>query len=73
MSYRVEFIQVGRDKASWGFECVAPPSDDVLLEEVLRKRVLLSRDVNVLTNKDLVSATVFAGMRSVGRIEWREK
>jgi hypothetical protein len=69
MSYRVQFKEIGRNKRSWEISCVQPPSDEVLTEEVLRSKALMSRDVQVLTTDD-GRAVMYAGMRSVGEILW---
>ena len=67
----VQFRDVGRDKKTWKSRVPwtpTGPSLDALERAVIRKRALLSRDVEVTTNGHN-EGHIFAGMRVVGT--WR--
>lgn len=69
--WAIDFIKVGRNKKSWRLRTVEPPSDDVLAEEVIQSGALVSRDVNVVTDRThdgSITGAIYAGMRSVGSI-----
>ena len=60
MKYRM--VNIGRNKVTREFEAVC--AHDILREV---KRYLMSRDVEIIESD--VGFNVFAGMRSVGRVE----
>lgn len=64
--FTVQFIEIGRNKKTWGKVFKAHPADGDLVREIKRSRALASNDVSIS------QGLVFAGVHCVGKYEIEE-
>lgn len=70
--YRVNFVNVGRNKTNWSIELQDAVAFDegVLVREVKKKGALMSNGIDILVENG--SGTVYAGFRPVGEITFEK-
>lgn len=67
--HTIMFHNVGRGKVSWSELLKQTPTLPIIERMVRKKGVLMSRDIECLSNEAGTAGTIYVGMRAVGTFE----